>query len=127
MVNIWPIIDHLAGGRCPLCNQPGQHLCAPCTAALPHNHHPCPRCALPLPADVPAGVYCAECQARTPAFDVVIAPLVYQTPVDELVVGFKYHRRLYLGPLLAGIVAAAARREAAGASRARPRTCRATR
>ena len=52
MVNIWPIIDHVAGGRCPLCHQPGQRLCAPCTGELPHNHHPCPRCALPLPADV---------------------------------------------------------------------------
>ena len=115
MVNIWPIIDHMAGSRCPLCNQPGQRLCAPCTGALPHNHHPCPRCALPLPPQVPAGVYCAECQARNPAFDRVIAPLVYETPVDELVAGFKYHQRLYLGPLLAGIVAAAARRETTGA------------
>ena len=114
MVNIWPIIDHIGGGRCPLCNHPGQRLCAACAAALPHNHHPCPGCALPLPLDVPAGVYCAECQAWTPKFDRVIAPLVYETPVDELVARFKYHHQLHLGPLLAGIVAAATRRETAG-------------
>ena len=116
MVNIWPIIDHITGGRCPLCHQPGQRLCPPCAGALPHNHRRCPRCALPLPPGVPPGVCCAECQARAPAFDLVVAPLIYERPVDELVAGFKYHHRLQLGPLLAGIVATAARRETAGAT-----------
>jgi ComF family protein len=111
MVNIWPIISQLVGDRCPLCHTPGDDLCTSCDAALPHNHHACRSCALPLPASARPGSQCAHCQRRPPAFDRALAPLLYQSPVDDLIAGFKYHGRLDLGRLLAARMATAIERE----------------
>ena len=105
MVNIWTIISQIIGEHCPLCGQPGGGLCAPCGADLPRNHHACPRCALPLPPDIDGDIACAECQAKPPAFDQTMAPLVYNHPVDDLIAGFKYHRHLPLGRDLADLLA----------------------
>lgn len=105
MVNIWPIIAQLLGSGCPLCGFPGDGLCRRCTAALPYNRHPCPRCALPLPESAPPESLCARCQARPPGFDRAVAPLLYVSPVDDLVSGLKYHRRLALGRILGDLVA----------------------
>jgi len=101
MVNIWPFIDQAIGACCPICQAPGDGLCAGCDAAIPRNRNPCRRCALPLPASVAPGSECAACQRRLPAFDRILAPLLYQNPVDDLIAGFKYHHRLDLGRLLA--------------------------
>ncbi|MDJ0739383.1 MAG: double zinc ribbon domain-containing protein [Gammaproteobacteria bacterium] len=104
MVNIWPIIDQLIGARCPLCNGPGDGLCAACRETLPRNSPSCRRCALPLAAATPGGTLCADCQRRPPPFARVIAPLRYEPPVDDLVAAFKYHARLSDGRLLAGLL-----------------------
>lgn len=109
MVNIWPIIDQYTGSRCPLCHQPGDGLCLPCLADLPHNRSSCDCCALPLPPGTPAGSRCAGCQRHPPAFDRVLAPLRYAPPVDALIATFKYHGRLAHGRLLAGVLANTAR------------------
>ena len=111
MVNMWSVIGQIIGGECPLCHQPGNRLCAPCTQALPYNRKPCSRCALPLPDAAPDPVLCAGCQANAPAFDRVLAPLLYRAPVDDLVAGFKYHHRLNLGPVLAEVLALAVREQ----------------
>jgi len=111
MVNIWSIIEQITGDACALCHQPGDRLCSPCRQAMPYNRKPCPRCALPLPGSAPDTVLCAGCQARTPEFDRVLAPLLYQTPVDDLIAGFKYHHKLHLGAVLATILAQAVQRE----------------
>ncbi len=100
MVNICTVFDHLNGASCPLCREPGAGFCAPCRAALPYNRHACARCALPLPAEAPPGVCCADCQGRPPVFDKILAPLLYQEPVDTLVADIKYRGQLQLGPLL---------------------------
>jgi len=105
MVNIWPFFSQVIGSVCPLCQQPGADFCPHCIQSLPYNRHPCPYCALPLPAESPAGIACHECQSDIPSFDRVLAPLLYQPPVDGLVAGFKYHHRLHLGPMLAHILA----------------------
>jgi ComF family protein len=114
MVNMWPIFSQIIGGGCPLCRRPGNGICRRCARALPYNRHPCPRCALPLPERAPAGILCADCQARKPTFDRVLAPLLYQAPVNKLVAGLKYHHQLHFGPLLAGILAELAQQEATG-------------
>ena len=100
MVNIWSIFDHILGACCPVCQAPGDGLCAGCNAALPRNRNPCRRCALPLPAAAPVGSECPACQRHPPAFDRTIAPLLYRAPVDDLIARFKYHHRLDLGRLL---------------------------
>jgi len=105
MVNICTIFDHIIGAVCPACHQPGPGLCDLCRRALPFNGPACPCCAQPLPDDVPSGIPCADCQARPPSFDRVLAPLLYQPPVDTLVAGLKYRGQLHLAPVLAGICA----------------------
>lgn len=104
MVNIWPGFASLIGSSCALCRAPSDGICGACLAALPRNVHPCSRCALPLPDDAPPASLCAGCQARTPTFDRVVAPLVYSAPVDDLIGAFKYHQRLPLGRVLAGVL-----------------------
>ena len=107
MVNIWSIISQIIGESCPLCGAPGSGICMACIADLPHNRHACPRCALPLPKAAVAETLCADCQARPPAFDRAIAPMIYRRPVDDLIAGLKYHSRLPLGRDLAKLMATA--------------------
>jgi ComF family protein len=108
MVYIWSILEPLLGARCHLCGAPGHGLCDPCRDSLPGNAPACPRCATPIPADLPIDTKCPGCQARPPPFDAAIAPLRYAPPVDDLVSGLKYHGRLELAAPLARRLAEAA-------------------
>jgi ComF family protein len=105
MVNNWKLIDHLFGATCPLCAAPGAAICGPCLDSLPFNRHACCRCALPLPADADDATLCTNCLRRTPRFDAVIAPLIYANPVNELIARLKYRRQLFVGRLLADVLA----------------------
>lgn len=49
-------------------------------------------------------VPCAHCQRRPPPYDLAHAPLAYAFPVDALIKAFKFHRRLDLAPLFAGLL-----------------------
>lgn len=112
MVNICTLIGQTIGSRCALCGAPASGLCDHCASALPRNRHACRRCALPLPPSTPADTLCADCQRTRPAYDSAIAPLLYQSPVDDLIAGFKYHHRLHLGQPLAGLLVDAVDRQA---------------
>lgn len=98
---MWSIFDQAIGNHCALCHTRADGLCQRCREALPRNLLPCGRCALPLPAGAAPGSLCAACQAESPGYDRVIAPLLYQAPVSDLVARFKYHARLDLGRILA--------------------------
>lgn len=74
-------------------------LCAECFAQLQGNDHSCERCALPL-ATTAAGL-CSECSAQPPAFDSVIAPLVYEPHIALLISRWKFQRERRLTRLLA--------------------------
>ena len=95
---------------CVVCGQPGEarrDLCPGCHQALPwHTGPACRCCAEPLVHDT--GLPCGRCLASPPAFDRVLAPLTYASPVDSLITGVKFHARLayarVLGELLAGWV-----------------------
>jgi len=79
-------------------------LCLPCQQDLPWNTSACSRCALPLPTTA-AGQICGACQRQPPPFDHATAAFVYEFPLDRLIVGLKFQRRLHharmLGELLA--------------------------
>jgi ComF family protein len=104
-----PHVCLLCGGRAE-----GMDLCRGCHDDLPWNRSPCPRCANPLPPSAP-GTACGDCQAGRidPALDCIRAPLVYDYPVDRLVLGLKYAEKLaharMLGELMAANLLAAAR------------------
>lgn len=99
---------------CMLCGDPtgdGQSLCAPCDAALPRLSGVCPRCANPLTSKQP--VLCGTCQQSPPAFAATRALFRYESPVDSLIHGLKYHGRLDLARLLGTLFAAALTRDGA--------------
>lgn len=92
-------------GHCLLCAArapTAQPLCAACAAALPRIAIACPRCAAPL-AQASAAA-CGACQQQRLYFDAVQAPFRYQPPMDRLIQGLKYHRRLSLARVLGNLL-----------------------
>ncbi|HDS1680629.1 TPA: ComF family protein [Pseudomonas putida] len=89
---------------CLLCNEPAEQrypLCVACEQELPWNEEHCLRCALPLAM---AGLTCAQCSRRPPAFDQVIAPWHFGFPLDTLISRFKHNSQWPLGRLMAEIL-----------------------
>jgi ComF family protein len=84
-------------GRPPLFD-----LCESCEADLPGNANPCQTCGLPLAPD--ASGTCRTCSQRRWHFDSVVAPYLYEYPVDRLVQRFKYEGRLEVGRALATLL-----------------------
>lgn len=93
-------INHI----CLLCGELAeQHypLCAACEQELPWLDEYCLRCALPLPM---AGLSCAQCSRRPPAFQQAIAPWHYGFPLDTLISRFKHNSQWPLGRLMAELL-----------------------
>ncbi|MFP5349608.1 MAG: ComF family protein [Gammaproteobacteria bacterium] len=73
--------------------------CDPCRAALPRLGPCCVRCAIPLPG-TDTERSCGRCLTRPPHFERAHAVYRYEAPIDRLVQGFKYRRRLDWGRVL---------------------------
>lgn len=105
------VLQHgLLPPTCLLCGAAGvdgRDLCAGCGTDLPRNTHACRGCALPLAAGSDGG--CERCRARAYSFDRAFVPFRYQAPMDFLILGLKFNRRLsharLLGELFAGALA----------------------
>jgi len=92
---------------CVLCRGSGntqQDLCLDCRDSLPRLVHPCPGCALPLPAGMPANSPCGSCLAMPPAWHSLHAALAYQPPVTDMIAGFKYHGHAVNGRVLTDLL-----------------------
>jgi ComF family protein len=76
-------------------------ICMACETDLPWLGDQCERCALPLPM---ADLTCSQCFKRAPAFTEVIAPWIYDFPVDSLVTRFKHQGKWPMGRLLAQLL-----------------------
>jgi len=59
----------------------------------------CAAC-VPLPAELPPGTLCGECQHHLPPYAVCHAAFRYEGPVTALVGGVKFRARLNLARLL---------------------------
>ena len=85
--------------RCVLCLDPGRppvlDLCPACEADLPLPAVACARCG----AEGDEGV-CARCATHPPPYAQAFAAFRYGWPVDALVRGFKYQKRLSHGRVL---------------------------
>lgn len=79
-------------------------VCTPCESELPWLGDQCFTCALPLPM---AGLQCRQCASAAPAFERVVAPWVYDFPVDALITRFKHQAKWPLGRLLGQLLAQA--------------------
>lgn len=106
---LWQHLQHALprlSGSCPLCERAAARhsLCPGCHVDLPWNRDACRSCALPVPAGQP---YCGACRQTPPRQWRCVAPLRYEFPVDHLVAGLKYHRRLDHAPVLGRLLAAA--------------------
>ncbi len=95
--------------RCTLCGDPGSgmlDLCGPCLNDLSHNLSPCRQCGLPLEGS--GAQLCGRCLKKAPPFDRAVIPLLYQPPLDRLILALKFHQGLaharLLGQLLADAV-----------------------
>lgn len=73
-------------------------ICPGCDADLPRARHQCPGCAQPLATALADGVVCADCQAHPPPFAAVVAPYLYEFPIDAAIKRYKFQRRLYYAP-----------------------------
>ena len=107
-------VARLLPPTCVLCGAPGTRgldLCPGCLADLPHNHHPCSRCAHPLPWDLQATGVCGACQRQPPPQDASHIPFLYQDAIPSLVIGAKFHGRLNLARLLGLCLARSLRQE----------------
>lgn len=78
---------HFLPHICVLCGDRADELiCQACHIDLPRNERCCPTCALPLTADQ---LICGDCLALPKRFHLTVCPLVYQYPVDHLILRFK--------------------------------------
>lgn len=95
--------------RCVFCGirtgELGEQLCRGCRDDLPWIGAACSKCAAPQHVELPAGVHCARCQARPPPFEVTLAPLRYEFPVDAGLKALKFGRRLPYAVAFAGVLA----------------------
>jgi ComF family protein len=72
---------------CVLCgDRANQLICRACHSDLPRNERCCRTCALPLPAHQPI---CGDCLALPKHYQFTVCPLLYQYPVDHLILRFK--------------------------------------
>jgi ComF family protein len=97
------IQEWLMPGTCVLCDAripSTQTFCASCDAALPRLVQPCPQCAAPIEGAITNTLRCGACQKRPPAFARAFALYGYAPPIDGLIRGLKYHRRLELARIL---------------------------
>lgn len=75
-------------------------LCRGCREDLPRNRRACRICADLLPAP---GL-CGHCQTHGSSLDQVVAPYLYQPPMDHLLTGLKFRGQLHHAPLLAELL-----------------------
>lgn len=100
------MLSDLFPRRCVLCGLAAERLniCAGCYADLPWIRHGCARCGLPMPAGMSEGV-CATCLRGQPRAFRIRSALVYEYPVDLMVAGAKFHRRMELACSLGELLA----------------------
>jgi len=93
---------------CLICGAAGHDnldICPDCLDKLPLNQHFCPCCALPLQTQSPQEMLCGQCSQQRPAYSHIVAPWLYQAPVDDLIQQLKFHQKLATGRLLGQLFA----------------------
>ncbi len=97
------ILSWLYPDLCQLCDAPAfEGLCEGCRQELPHNHHACRQCGLPLTPG--QETVCGHCLRQPPALDHSLIPFLYSPPIDRLIGGFKFSAKLPQGRLLSRLL-----------------------
>jgi ComF family protein len=100
---LWPPL--CLGCALPLAREREGELCPRCARETDFlGGAKCPRCGRPFPAGQAGDHLCGECLTRAPDFDLARAAAGHDGPVARAVRGFKYNRRLGLGPGLSRLL-----------------------
>lgn len=96
------VIDFLLPPQCALCHeivQKSYTLCSACWSQLKFITSPkCSICCVPL-ENVDHDMPCIDCLKNPPTFAKAHAPLVYNGAIKKLILQYKNHDALHLGPL----------------------------
>ena len=102
-----PVLDFMLPPRCPGCAaivEQDHRFCGPCWSQLQFLTAPgCARCSRPL--GVADDLMCANCMARPPDYDAVIAAVAYGDIAKRVVLRLKYARRPGLARTIAMVIA----------------------
>ena len=94
--------------RCVFCgviaHSDERYICTGCYRELPWITHSCLSCAMPVPAPLPPGVPCTDCQLKPSLFVAAVAPLRYSFPMDTAIKALKFHRKLHYQPAFSDIL-----------------------
>ncbi len=92
--------------RCSTVLASGPGFCAACWGAIDWLDGPaCARCDMPLPQEQHEGALCGGCELKPPPYARVHAALAYGRAARQLVIRFKYGRRIGTASLLAKLMA----------------------
>lgn len=92
---------------CLLCGDPGADgldLCRPCRDDLPYQRNACPRCGVAIGVLTADATLCGACQQHLPPYDRVLSPFSYDSPLDHVIQGLKFHGRLEQARLLGDLM-----------------------
>lgn len=99
------ITDFLFPSTCIFCNAQSKReldLCALCENDLPFLKNYCVQCAEPLPE---GQTICGICQNNQRVFIRMFVLFHYQAPINQLILGLKFHNRLVNAKILGGLLA----------------------
>ena len=95
------VLDALYPTKCLLCQTIDRTgLCADCLPDVDRIEHPCFKCG----AHCTRPGVCGHCQVRSPAYDFMIAPFRYHSPLATQIHRLKYQRKVALARPLAKIL-----------------------
>lgn len=102
------LLDIILPPRCLGCGQIVQDnvgFCPDCWSGLHFIDGPaCARCDTPLPQAQGIGALCGACLTRLPPYDRVLAPLAYGRAARDIVMRFKYGRRVATAAVMARLM-----------------------
>jgi ComF family protein len=94
-------------GLCAVCRDWCRHgVCEPCLQRFSPLRPRCARCACALPIALPR---CGECMRTACAFEACVTGADYADPWDQLIAGFKFHRKTELAAPLCALLLRAVR------------------
>ena len=99
-------INKLIPHSCVFCgdNRERRQICSRCLAVLPWNDIICECCGQPVAARLPAGIFCAACQKRPPAYVKARSLFHYAYPVDTALKAMKFRGQLLYAPAFATLL-----------------------
>lgn len=80
-------------------------ICHRCTRLFPWNRTICECCGQPVVFELPAGVLCAACQNRLPAYAKARSLFHYAFPIDTALKAMKFRGQLMYAPAFASLLA----------------------